>query len=103
MPAFDRIDRISEEVRRELDKIIREDVRDPRVKGTYSVTRADVTRITRRLGDDIARVYGFSIPRARQAPVMEREFYEIWNRCEKRELRGSDRAGRAHAVHCDAR
>ena len=35
-------------------------------------TRADVTRITRRLGDDIARVYGFSIPRARQAPVMER-------------------------------
>lgn len=35
-------------------------------------TRADVTRITRRLGDDIARVYGFSIPRARQAQVMER-------------------------------
>ena len=35
-------------------------------------TRSDVTRITRRLGDDIARVYGFSIPRARQAPVMER-------------------------------
>ena len=35
-------------------------------------TRVDVTRITRRLGDDIARVYGFSIPRARQAPVMER-------------------------------
>lgn len=35
-------------------------------------TRADVTRITRRLGDDIARVYGFSIPRARQAPTVER-------------------------------
>ena len=35
-------------------------------------TRADVTRITRRLGDDIARVYGFSIPRARQATMMER-------------------------------
>ena len=35
-------------------------------------TRADVTRITRRLGDDIARVYGFSIPRARQAQVIER-------------------------------
>ena len=43
MPAFERIDRISEEVRRELDSIIREDVRDPRVKGTYSVTRAEVT------------------------------------------------------------
>ena len=35
-------------------------------------TRADVTRITRRLGDDIARVYGFSIPRARQVPTVER-------------------------------
>lgn len=44
MPAFDRIDRISEEVRRELDHIIREDVRDPRVQGTYSITHADVTR-----------------------------------------------------------
>ena len=35
-------------------------------------TRADVTRITRRLGDDIARVYGFSLPRVRQAQVIER-------------------------------
>ena len=35
-------------------------------------TRADITRITRRLGDDIAKVYGFSIPRQRQAAVMER-------------------------------
>ena len=35
-------------------------------------TRADVTRITRRLGDDIARVYGFPIPRAQQAPALER-------------------------------
>lgn len=25
-------------------------------------TRADITRVTRRLGDDIAKVYGFSIP-----------------------------------------
>ena len=44
MPAYDRIDRISEEVRRELDKIIREDVRDPRVGGTFSIVRAEVTR-----------------------------------------------------------
>ena len=29
-------------------------------------TRADITRITKRLGDDIARVYGFDIPRLRQ-------------------------------------
>ena len=41
---FDRTDRISEEVRREVDRIIREDVRDPRVTGTWSITRADVTR-----------------------------------------------------------
>lgn len=27
------------------------------------VTRADITRITRRLGDEIAQVYGFPIPR----------------------------------------
>ena len=32
-------------------------------------TRADITRVTRRLGDDIAKVYGFSIPRQRQAAV----------------------------------
>ena len=35
-------------------------------------TRADITRVTRRLGDDIAKVYGFSIPRQRQAVAMER-------------------------------
>lgn len=28
-------------------------------------TRADITRVTRRLGDDIAKVYGFSIPKQR--------------------------------------
>lgn len=42
--AFDRLDRISEEVRRALDGIIREDVRDPRIGGTFSITRAEVTR-----------------------------------------------------------
>ena len=29
-------------------------------------TRADITRVTKRLGDDIAGVYGFSIPKQRQ-------------------------------------
>ena len=38
-----RLDRISEEVRHALDGIIRE-MNDPRIAGTYSVTRADVTR-----------------------------------------------------------
>ncbi|MDR1600006.1 MAG: 30S ribosome-binding factor RbfA [Oscillospiraceae bacterium] len=42
--AYARADRISEEVRRELDRIIREDLRDARVCGTYSLTRAEVTR-----------------------------------------------------------
>lgn len=42
--AFERIDRISEEVRKALDNIIRESVKDPRVKGTWSITRAEVTR-----------------------------------------------------------
>lgn len=35
-------------------------------------TRADITRITRRLGDDIAKVYEFSIPRAKRPAVIER-------------------------------
>ena len=37
-----------------------------------TATRADITRVTRRLGDDIAKVYGFSIPRQRQAATIER-------------------------------
>ena len=41
--SYQRIDRISEEVRREVDAIIREDLNDPRVSGTFSVTRAEVT------------------------------------------------------------
>ena len=42
--SYNRIDRISEEVRREVDRIIREELSDPRVGGTFSVTRAEVTR-----------------------------------------------------------
>ena len=38
-----RIDRISEEVRHAVDAIIRE-MNDPRIAGTYCVTRAEVTR-----------------------------------------------------------
>ena len=41
--SYQRIDRISEEVRREVDAVIREELHDPRVSGTYSVTRAEVT------------------------------------------------------------
>ena len=42
--SYQRIDRISEEVRREVDRIIREELNDPRIGGTFSVTRAEVTR-----------------------------------------------------------
>lgn len=37
-----------------------------------TATRADITRITRRLGDEIARVHGFPIPRQRKTAVQER-------------------------------
>ena len=42
--SYQRIDRISEEVRREVDRIIREELNDSRVSGTFSITRAEVTR-----------------------------------------------------------
>ena len=41
--SYQRIDRISEEVRREVDAIIREELHDPRIEGTFSITRAEVT------------------------------------------------------------
>ncbi len=42
MPNY-RIDRISEEVRHVLDELIRQ-LNDPRIDGTWSVTRVEVTR-----------------------------------------------------------
>ena len=44
MASFDRIDRISQEVHRALDAIIRQDVKDPRIGGTWSIVRCEVTR-----------------------------------------------------------
>ena len=44
MPDSVRIDRISIEAKREIDKILREDVHDPRICGTWSITRCEVTR-----------------------------------------------------------
>ena len=43
MREFQRIDRISEELRRDLDAIIREEMNDPRTDCTWSITRAEVT------------------------------------------------------------
>lgn len=42
--SYQRIDRITEEVRREVDRIIRDELNDPRISGTISITRAEVTR-----------------------------------------------------------
>ncbi len=37
-----------------------------------TATRKDIARVTRRLGDEIARVHGFPIPHQRQTAVQER-------------------------------
>ena len=44
MPSFDRIDRISQEVHKAIDSIIRDDLNDPRIGGTWSLVRCEVTR-----------------------------------------------------------
>ena len=70
MPAnhntYQRIDRISEEVRREVDRIIREEVRDPRIDGTFSITRAEVTRDLR-----YAKIFVSVLEEERRQPLMD--------------------------------
>ena len=61
-----RIDRINEEVKRHVDAIIREELHDPRIKGTFSVTRADVTRDLR-----YAKIYISVLNDADRAPMLE--------------------------------
>ena len=55
MPSY-RIDRISEEVRHALDSLIRQ-LNDPRIGGTWSVTRVEVTRDLR-----YEKTYAFTRP-----------------------------------------
>ena len=62
--SYQRIDRISEQVRREVDAIIRE-LSDPRIRGTYSVTRAEVTRDLR-----YAKVYVSILEEADREPML---------------------------------
>ena len=64
--SYQRIDRISEQVRREVDRIIREDLSDPRIQGTYSVTRADVTRDLR-----YAKIYVSVLEEDKREPMMK--------------------------------
>ena len=63
--SYQRIDRISEQVRREVDQIIREQLSDPRVQGTFSVTRAEVTRDLR-----YAKIYVSILEEHNRAPMM---------------------------------
>ena len=44
MPSFERIERISQEAQRAIDAIIRENLKDPRISGTWSIVRCEVTR-----------------------------------------------------------
>ncbi|MEF9878091.1 MAG: 30S ribosome-binding factor RbfA [Clostridia bacterium] len=63
--SYQRIDRISEQVRREVDHIIREQLSDPRIQGTYSVTRAEVARDLR-----YAKIYVSILEDENRAPMM---------------------------------
>ena len=63
--SYQRIDRISEQVRREVDRIIRDRLADPRIRGTFSVTRAEVTRDLR-----YAKIYVSILEEADRAPMM---------------------------------
>ena len=62
---FERTDRIAEEMRREIDHIIREDLNDPRIAGTFSITHVDVTRDLR-----YAKVYVSIMEPENRAPMM---------------------------------
>ena len=66
MNSYQRIDRISEEVRREVDAIIREEINDPRVDGTWSITRAEVTGDLR-----YAKVYVSVLEEEKRDKLME--------------------------------
>ena len=66
MKEFQRIDRISEEVRREVDAIIRGELNDPRIDGTWSITRADVTGDLR-----FAKIYVSVLEEEKREPLME--------------------------------
>ena len=66
MGNYQRIDRISEEVRREMDAIIRGELNDPRIDGTWSITRAEVTGDLR-----FAKIYVSVLENDKREPLME--------------------------------
>ena len=66
MAAYDRIDRISEEVHKAIDRIIRDELNDPRIGGTWSIVRCEVTRDLR-----YAKVRVSVLESERRKPMME--------------------------------
>ncbi|MBR3428587.1 MAG: 30S ribosome-binding factor RbfA [Clostridia bacterium] len=66
MNSYQRTDRISEEIRREVDAIIREELGDPRIGGTFSITRAEVTGDLR-----YAKIYVSVLEDERRDELME--------------------------------
>ena len=63
---FERTDRIAAEVMREAERIIREDVSDPRTDCMFSVTHVDVTRDLR-----YAKVYISIYEEEKRQPMMK--------------------------------
>ena len=63
---YERTDRISSEVMREVERIIREDVSDPRTDCMFSVTHVDVTRDLR-----YAKVYISVYEEEKRQPMMK--------------------------------
>ena len=63
---FERTDRIASELVREVERIIREDVNDPRTKCLFSITHAEVTRDLR-----YAKVYISILEEEKRGPMMQ--------------------------------
>ena len=63
---FERTDRIASEIMREVERIIREEVSDPRTDCMFSVTHVDVTRDLR-----YAKVYISIYDEEKRAPMMK--------------------------------
>ena len=63
---FERTDRIAAEVMREVERIIREDVSDPRTQCMFSVTHVEVTRDLR-----YAKVYISVYEEDKREPMMK--------------------------------
>ena len=63
---YERTDRIASEIMREAERIIREDVSDPRTECMFSITHVDVTRDLR-----YAKVYVSIYEEEKREPMMK--------------------------------